>query len=750
MMVRQHNKASTPARSGHTGRFELDRSGRITEWDEGAAAVIGVSVDAAAGRPCHEIVSGVDDFGQPVCGSDCRAWQALRQGHIRGGAAIVVRNPAGERRRLRCELTALPSFPGGALGRLCSMDAGGRALADDLAGVASLVATLGDASLHAGAGRALDFLLGATAGEAAEVFLAEPEGRGMVLTCHKGRFRQAFARMVRFDRGEGFPGLVLAHGKPIYTDRLPEDPRYLREQVKEQGFQCYLGVPLAGLSGVVGSIGLAFRRTGVDLDRCLRLMHWVGAPLSLLIEAELARLRTAIDGQFRANAGDPETQFVQGTQSALEQLAQLSRSAGAELRILSGSAPEPWVTGRARALPRCPELKAGPISQCPCLKDGNAAILGKTLANCPAGCQRVGPFEGTLYCVPLVASPGAFGLVRLLAKPSKGGASGDYLALLESAAAAAADRIYTLQEHLAHARIADSAARARLRYADASAETGPPGWMTVGEQPGSKGRNAPALPPLAIRCFGTFELWVRGVAVTPARVQRKKVLTLLKILLARPGQVHSKDALIEALWPDADPVARSGQFFVLVHELRKLVEAAGSRPNRWQFICSDQDLYYFDADSPCAVDMLEFRQMIEAGRRAEAAGDEPAASAAYERAVALYRGDFLEDEAFAEWCWLEREQLREDCLGASRNIAVLLGRCGQWERSIRHLQRALRLDPVREELHRELMHALWAAGRRTEAIRQYERCAALLAQELSVAPLPETRELLRKIRAKSS
>lgn len=749
-MAKQHSKASPPARPGYSGRFGLDRSGRIVEWGEGAAAMTGLSADVVLGRPCHEIVSGVDDFGQAVCGPDCRAWRALGHGHIRSGATLVLRTPAGERRRLRCELTAVPSLPGGALGRLYCADAGGFTLADDLAGVASLVATLSGASLHAGADRALDYLLGATTAETAEVFLAEPEGRGMVLTCHKGRFRQAFARKVRFDRGEGFPGLVLAHGKPIYTDRLPEDRRYLREQVKEQGFQCYLGVPLAGLSGVVGSIGLAFRRTGVDLDRCLRLMHWVSAPLSLLIEAELARLRTVIDGHFRANAGDPETQFVRGTQSALEQLALLSRSAGAELRILSGFAPEPWVTGRARALPRCPELKAGPISQCPCLKDGNAAILGKTLANCPAGCQRVGPFEGTLYCVPLVASPGTFGLVRLLAKPGNHGASGDYLALLESAAAVAADRIYTLQEHLGHARIADAAARARLRYADASAEAAPPGWLTVGEQPGSKGHDAPTPPPLAIRCFGAFELWVRGVAVTPARVQRKKVLTLLKILLARPGQVHSKDALIEALWPDAGPEARSGQFFVLVHELRKLVEAGGSRPNRWQFIRSDQDLYHFNPDSPCAVDMLEFRQLIEAGRCAEAAGDEPAATAAYERAVALYRGDFLEDETFAEWCWLEREQLREDCLGASRNIAVLLGRRGQWERSIRHLQRALRLDPVREELHRELMQALWAAGRRTEAIRQYERCAALLAQELSVAPLPETRDLLQKIRAKSS
>ncbi|MBI2958098.1 MAG: response regulator receiver protein, partial [Chloroflexi bacterium] len=47
--------------------------------------------------------------------------------------------------------------------------------------------------------------------------------------------------------------------------------------------------------------------------------------------------------------------------------------------------------------------------------------------------------------------------------------------------------------------------------------------------------------------------------------------------------------------------------------------------------------------------------------------------------------------------------------------------------------------------HRQLMSCLWAAGRRDEALRQFQECRRILARELDIEPLAETQALYAKI-----
>ena len=53
------------------------------------------------------------------------------------------------------------------------------------------------------------------------------------------------------------------------------------------------------------------------------------------------------------------------------------------------------------------------------------------------------------------------------------------------------------------------------------------------------------------------------------------------------------------------------------------------------------------------------------------------------------------------------------------------------------------LEPFRETGYRRLMEAHVAAGNRAEALRVYERCRRLLAEELGAYPSPETESIYR-------
>lgn len=169
----------------------------------------------------------------------------------------------------------------------------------DLAALGALGSSLSWSTLEHGLEQSLDFLRDATGAEGAEIFLSEPAGRGMALTSYRGPFRQAFFQIPRFNAGEGFPGLVMSSRRPIVTQDLPRDPRYLRDAVKQQGFQAYACVPCPGPGGIMGSLQVAFRRRGADVTRAYHVLSWASNPIGMALGAavlerrELARTRLA-------------------------------------------------------------------------------------------------------------------------------------------------------------------------------------------------------------------------------------------------------------------------------------------------------------------------------------------------------------------------------------------------------------------------------------------------------------------------
>ncbi|MBI4297143.1 MAG: hypothetical protein HY676_01275 [Chloroflexi bacterium] len=724
------------------GHFAIDGSQRLVEWDHGAAAILGVPVGQALGRPCYTVVRGEDAFGRPLCGPKCPVLKTLRQGHVAGRCHVRVQGVPGPPSRLLCELVARPGALGGALGRLRSADGGDRSLAHDLAAVTTLTTSFSPSSFPGSIASSLGYLRDITGADWAEVFLAEPDGQGMALTWRHGRFRSAFFQKVHFRFNEGYPGIILATQQPILTDGLGGDSRFLRSRVKDLGFHCYVGVPLLCSWGVAGSVGVVFRSRRADISRAFDLLSWMNTPLGLMVEVGLLRLSDTLRA-FTEGVWDEATEPSRALKDILHQVVTTSGAQGGVLNLLDDKG-----TGVAQrfiegAAPRflCPTLKSDPRA-CPALAQRLGVALYGYRASWAPPCQR-NPLGGGphCYCIPLVGDEEVVGLLQVYYGSQGGGPPTWNLVPLEYLGRSLGRAIHSgraITERLNRAQVL---ARGALHSPEVSGQPSQRAW------PKERESLSPEIPYLDIRCLGPFELYRQGVRVSPETVQRRKVLTLLKILLTvkNHGSRVPKDTLIDHLWPEDPLQVRTSQFYVLVHELRRLLEPADARGS-WVFVLNEGDRYYFDQHGPCRIDVREFEATLHLGQKAEAEGDMESAIAAYEGAVDLYRGDFMEDDPFAEWCQWERERLREAYLEVRQRLAALYGRSGAWERAVKGLRAALRIDPLREEVHRALIYALWASGRRDEAVRQYQACRELLLRELDVAPLPETEHLLERIR----
>lgn len=97
---------------------------------------------------------------------------------------------------------------------------------------------------------------------------------------------------------------------------------------------------------------------------------------------------------------------------------------------------------------------------------------------------------------------------------------------------------------------------------------------------------------------------------------------------------------------------------------------------------------------------------------------------------------------YDDFVQIEREQLRQLRLHTLEQLADQYRRAGVWGRALRLALTAVACDPLRESAHRMVMAIHLDEGNVSEALRQYDTLAALLAEELGIAPSGAAREMI--------
>jgi DNA-binding SARP family transcriptional activator len=141
---------------------------------------------------------------------------------------------------------------------------------------------------------------------------------------------------------------------------------------------------------------------------------------------------------------------------------------------------------------------------------------------------------------------------------------------------------------------------------------------------------------------------------------------------------------------------------------------------------------------------LEHGSSASKGVPGEALSDQQAQQ--LRRGTDLYRADLLEGW-YSDWCVYERERLRTVYLSV---LDKLLAYCeGQdlAEEGLFYGERILAHDRAHERTHWRMMRLHLLAGDRIRALRQFERCATALREELGIEPSGSTVALFEEIRA---
>ncbi|WP_085317955.1 BTAD domain-containing putative transcriptional regulator [Derxia lacustris] len=227
--------------------------------------------------------------------------------------------------------------------------------------------------------------------------------------------------------------------------------------------------------------------------------------------------------------------------------------------------------------------------------------------------------------------------------------------------------------------------------------------------------------PVRLRCFDGFEVLIDGAPLKLGAKAPKKPLELLKYLASRPGRQSEVTTLLAACWPEADGDSARASFDMTVSRLRKLLGRAEAVIVGEGRVSLDAELVWPDS--------VGFDLLVEAVRSGTAA---PGLLAT--RLLALYRGNFLGDEAEAPWMVEARERYRAGFVKSVERLCEQLRQRNELDAAVLLGERAVEAEPLAEGVYGQLIRALLALGREADARRAYRRCEQMLSVMLGLKP----------------
>jgi DNA-binding SARP family transcriptional activator len=218
----------------------------------------------------------------------------------------------------------------------------------------------------------------------------------------------------------------------------------------------------------------------------------------------------------------------------------------------------------------------------------------------------------------------------------------------------------------------------------------------------------------------------------------RKALALLAYLALESGW-HDRERLAGLLWPDSAQDQALSSLRKALSFLREAFETIGATSSFPLLV--RRDAVAFDSAARYSLDV----RLLDRAETEDLAGLEAASRA--------YRGAFLQDFSLADapefeaWAEAQREVIHSQVGWALGRLAERLARDGRLPEAEAAWRQRLRLDPLNEAQHQDLIQFLLESGNRAAALEVFRACKALLKTELGVEPSEQTLALAGRARA---
>ncbi len=245
--------------------------------------------------------------------------------------------------------------------------------------------------------------------------------------------------------------------------------------------------------------------------------------------------------------------------------------------------------------------------------------------------------------------------------------------------------------------------------------------------------------PLRISLLGKFCMDLGGQDLNPEAFKNTNALMMIKYLALNHGKgFKHRDEVIELLWPEQDYSKTRKRFNVVVSAIRKFFEPDIRRGAPSRYLKKQGTSFCLALGHGGAVDILNFQDEVQKANKATAMEDIQGAVGHYEAALTLYKGPFLAEDTYTQWCIEQRAKLQEIYLSVLWKLICHCLDGSQPDKGIVYAQKYLETDNSVETVYQKLMQLYAETGNRSQVKKTFESCRQNVFESLDCPPDPET------------
>lgn len=239
-------------------------------------------------------------------------------------------------------------------------------------------------------------------------------------------------------------------------------------------------------------------------------------------------------------------------------------------------------------------------------------------------------------------------------------------------------------------------------------------------------------PRLFLRTFGRVQLHRAGWEGPVIPIEKRRARMLLAVLAAHMGTTLSRDAALDILWPDADPVAAINSLNQTVFQLRRYIDPTYRGGESPEYIVSTAESVGLHPDL-VLTDLVEIRRLPTR----LAAADWRQRQVLARRAALLVQGEFLADFRYEDWVARQQLLIHGEVRQRLLTIADSPGASFEVDVAAQAAAALLSLDPFDEAAIVALADCYTQSGRKAAAHRIVADFVKRLHADLDLPPSRE-------------
>lgn len=249
----------------------------------------------------------------------------------------------------------------------------------------------------------------------------------------------------------------------------------------------------------------------------------------------------------------------------------------------------------------------------------------------------------------------------------------------------------------------------------------------------------PPRPQVDVYGFGQGRVFVNGHEIT----NWDGILPRNIFFFLMDTELATRDQIFSLFWPELPVKEATNVFHVTKRKISERISSSAGDGKDYELTTYSGGFYTPSNKVRRHYDVHDFENLVE---RAIFSDNEDDKVQLFESAINLYRAPFLESINMP-WVLQHREKLRAKYVEALVGVGRISRGKQQLSRAINFFLRALREEPQREDIHREVMSLYIALNRPYDAVQQYRFLERYLAETINIKPAKETRALFEQIKA---